>query len=865
MKHGLPHLVPTIFSFSLLFFSLQLSQAQTSHPAKDTRFKTAEVLRELQPQASTARSKSQRTLDVNSNFRKIAALQVRDGYVAIDAVSKLENGQELLNQLQKLGLQNGSVYGRKVSGFFPIENIDQLENVGQLNRVMPAYTPVRKSGVVVSQGKAASKAQVAEKEYRVTGAGSKIGILSDTYGSSAAGVASGDLPANAEILSDYKDGPDEGRAIAEIVHDLAPGAKIAFHSGFPGQAAFANGILSLAEAGCNIILDDIMYPDEPMFQDGIIAQAVNKVVKNNVAYFSAAGNQGRQSYQAAFKNSGKLIIINGDYYGVAHDFGGGDITQTFHIPANGTLQLPFQWDDAFYSVSGGAGARTDLDVLFFYQGQLLTSLSSMYGNEGDDPFEYIAMGVEEADDIEIMITKYSGPDPKIMKWVNYGNSYPLEHLTNSSTLYGHANAEGAIAVGASAWFNTPAFNKNIKIPVINYFSSMGGTPVVINPDGKRAATAIKIRQKPTLVGPDGGNTTFFGDDIPQDADNMPNFFGTSAATPHVAAIAALMQEFSQTSLSPASIEDFLKKAAIDMDDPGTAGFDTGYDALTGWGFVQADKALELVAQANCTASGTLAREQFNSDNLGGKPLVSTLTSFEANNKGNYFTARLFGYICPPKSGNYTFWISGDDATRLILSTDATPEKSQLIAYSTSPTNFRDYKKYPTQKSVPVYLQAGRRYYIEAQHVELWAGDHVTVAWQLPDGNFEGPIAGAHLSPYVPAETPKEATVAIAPVYSRIANKEVPEITSIPANNIVISPNPFSGKTALSFLAAEEGSLAVEIISPQGTLVKTLYKGTTAAGAAYNYTFDGDKFASGVYICRLTLNGQVTYKRMVLIK
>jgi len=870
MKHNLPGVVRNFALVAFLCLNLQVGLAQTSPPGKDLKFKTAPALRELQSPPANGRSQSTPTLSETSNFKKLNALQIQNNYVAIDAVANQANGQELLQQLQQLGLKNGSVYGRMVSGFFPINNIEALETLGQLNRVAPAYAPLRHAGQVQSQGTIALKADVAQRVYRVTGAGSKIGILSDTYGADAAGVAagvaSGDIPAEVQVLSDFEGGSDEGRAMAEIVHDVAPGAQIAFHSAFPGQAAYANGILNLAAAGCNIILDDVMYLNEPMFQDGIIAQAVNEVVKHNVAYFSAAGNQGRKSYQAAFKNSGKAVVIDGVNYGVAHDFGNGDISQTIHIPDSGILQLPFQWDDPFYSVSGGAGARTDLDLLFFYNGTLLTTLSSMYGNEGGDPFEMVEVAVDSAVDIEIVITKYSGPDPKLIKWVNFGDAYPVEHNTNSATIYGHANAQGAMAVGASAWYNKPQNRNGVKVPVINYYSAFGGTPVVIAVDGSYVSSlATAMRNKPAFIGPDGGNTTFFGGDIPEDADSYPNFSGTSASTPHVAGVAALLQEFSQTPLSPAALQDILVQSALDMDDPVTPGFDIGFDAITGWGFVQANKALDIVAAQNCTASGTITREQYNLNNLSGKPLVSALTLLEANNQSDYFTARILGYICPPQTGNYTFWISGDDATRLTLSPDDNPANAQLIAYNTSRTNFREYKKYASQKSAPIYLQAGRRYYIEAQHAEFWAGDHVTVAWQLPDGKFEGPIAGAHLSPYVPAETPKEATVAIAPVYSRIANKEVPEITSVPANNIVISPNPFSGKTALSFSAAEEGNLVVEIISPQGALVRTLYKGTAAVGAAYNYTFDGDKFASGVYICRLTLNGQVTYKRMVLIK
>lgn len=210
-------------------------------------------------------------------------------------------------------------------------------------------------------------------------------------------------------------------------------------------------------------------------------------------------------------------------------------------------------------------------------------------------------------------------------------------------------------MGAAAWFNTPAFDKDLSTPLINYFSAFGGTPVVIAPDGSRIGrTAETIRKKPTLVGPDGGNTTFFGDDIPNDPDFMPNFFGTSAAAPHVAAVAALLQEFSQSPLTPADVEEILIKSALDMDNPATPAFDTGFDMHTGWGFVQADKALEIVGSRNCTASGTIVREQYNLYNPFGEPVVSALTSFEANNKGDYFTARILGYICPPQTGNYTF-------------------------------------------------------------------------------------------------------------------------------------------------------------------------------------------------------------------
>src|SRR5208337_4265332 len=83
---------------------------------------------------------------------------------------------------------------------------------------------------------------------------------------------------------------DEGRAMLQIVHAVAPGASLAFHTGDNSEADFANGIQALANAGAKVIADDLGYYDEPFFQDGLIAQAIDTVESHGAAYFSAAGN-----------------------------------------------------------------------------------------------------------------------------------------------------------------------------------------------------------------------------------------------------------------------------------------------------------------------------------------------------------------------------------------------------------------------------------------------------------------------------------------------------------------------------------------------------------------------------------------------
>src|SRR4029079_8936900 len=99
----------------------------------------------------------------------------------------------------------------------------------------------------------------------------------------------------------------------------------------------------------------------------------------------------------------------------------------------------------------------------------------------------------------------------------------------------------------------------------NNFSSLGGIPILFDTNGNRLATPV-VRQQPAFTGPDGGNTTFFGDDIPQDTDTFPNFFGTSAAAPHVAAVAALMLEAAggPGTLTPSVINNILSTTAVDI-------------------------------------------------------------------------------------------------------------------------------------------------------------------------------------------------------------------------------------------------------------------------------------------------------------
>ena len=192
-----------------------------------------------------------------------------------------------------------------------------------------------------------------------------------------------------------------------------------------------------------------------------------------------------------------------------------------------------------------------------------------------------------------MITNYSGANPGLLKYVIFNSSITInEYDTASGTAYGHSNAAGAEAVAAAFFADTPEFGTDPAL--VESFSSAGGVPIIFDVFSNRLSVP-EIREKPEITAPDGTNTTFFGQRI-NDNDNFPNFFGTSAAAPHAAATAALILE-ADPSLLPAEVYDALEQTALDMDDPSTAGFDSGFDFVTGYGFIQADEALDVIVPA----------------------------------------------------------------------------------------------------------------------------------------------------------------------------------------------------------------------------------------------------------------------------
>lgn len=524
-------------------------------------------------------------------------IQVADGNVVVEiAAENNRAGQALWRDLEAHGFEPTADYGVVTSGYLPIENLPVVAEIDGLRFIRPVYKPIVSQGLISNQGNIALRADIAQTQFNVTGAGVTVGVLSDSFdnlGGAQADRQSGDLP-DVNVLQDLPSGgSDEGRAMLQLIADIAPGADLAFHTAFLGQSGFAQGILNLANAGADIIVDDIIYLAEPFFQDGIVAQAVDQVVADGVAYFSAAGNNGNTAYESAFRNSGTELDF-GTFKVEAHDFDPGsgvDIFQSVTIPSGSSINLSFQWASPYFSASGVQGATSDLDIFLLNQEDQVVA-SSVDNNINGDPVEILNFRNSDSAETEykIVIGKFAGDTPSLIKYVGFGDLSIDEYATNSSTLFGQANAAGAQAVGAAFFKESPAFGE--PSPQVESFSAIGGTPILYDRNGNLLSQP-EVRLKPDIVATDGGNTTFFGRDIGSDADTFPNFFGTSAAAPNAAAVAALLLE-AVPAATPADLYQALKTSALDLDNPNTAGFDFGFDAATGFGLIQADQALQTL-------------------------------------------------------------------------------------------------------------------------------------------------------------------------------------------------------------------------------------------------------------------------------
>ncbi|MDN3656733.1 metallophosphoesterase [Ferruginibacter paludis] len=260
-----------------------------------------------------------------------------------------------------------------------------------------------------------------------------------------------------------------------------------------------------------------------------------------------------------------------------------------------------------------------------------------------------------------------------------------------------------------------------------------------------------------------------------------------------------------------------------------------------------------VTVTGCSGSGSISAEGFT--NIPGSQVAdliassmypnnpdvtASLTTFEyGNNLGDNYGARVRGYICAPQTGNYTFYVAGDDQAGLYLSTDENPANKILIAYNETHVNPRAWYTYPTQKSVTIRLVKGGRYYIETLHKEATGQDHLSVAWKLPNGAFEGPIAGSRLSPFITA-IPARTSNFVAAMQSRSVAAD-----AVKGLKVTVLPNPSPTAFTLITSSNSEKTLSINITDVQGRVVER--KVNIAANGTVQI---GSRLSAGVYFAEV---------------
>jgi subtilisin-like proprotein convertase family protein len=442
--------------------------------------------------------------------------------------------------------------------------------------------PATNVGAAISQGDRAHRAEAARNFFGVTGVGVKIGVLSDSVDFLAQSIASGDLPPDVTVLPGQSGvpGSGEGTALLEIIHDLAPGAKLFFATAFISPESFADNIRALRAAGCDIIVDDVFWSNESPFHDDTISTAVEEVVADGALYFSSAGNDGNFNdgtssvWEGDFRNSQTTLpSLPG---GMLHDFGNGVIAN--RVESTSPFVLGLWWSDP----QGASG--NDYDLFIMDNTLSFVFAASTNVQDGDDnPFE-ATFGAPAG--TRVLIFKADGAQRRALHLNNFGGQFGIG--TPGST-HGHNSVAGAFGVAAidAALAGGGAFTGGPTNP-LELFSSDGFRRVFYKSDGTPFTPGSllfsnnggELRRKPDLTAADGVATNVPG---------FATFFGTSAAAPHAAAIAALLKS-ARPRLAPNRIRQALTRTALDIEA-------NGIDRDSGAGIVDAFAAMQFIDAA----------------------------------------------------------------------------------------------------------------------------------------------------------------------------------------------------------------------------------------------------------------------------
>jgi hypothetical protein len=454
----------------------------------------------------------------------------------------------------------------------------------------PALPQAAASSVIDGNGVSIMHADQYIQTTATNGTGVTIGVMSDDVASLAVMQSRGELPAHISILTPAQQSPsptptDEGTMLLEEMHAVAPGARLAFCA--PQTATeYVSCLRDLIAAGASVVADDIEYPGEDaMSAQSTLAQSVQALLTQNanVMLFSAVGNENESFWQGAYAPTQlyKPFICgaNGqaDAYGQAY---GSSEDETLHLFDTLKGPISLQWADPF----GQNSSNFDLYVL----------------DSNHDPIECIP-GANSRSVIAIDRNPQNfTPGKYYLIIATPGTEFAGKFL--KLLVYGDGAAQFSDSTSGGITSPQKLLSRVVTVGAVYGSDGVGST---IEPYSASGPVQLQFPtptslQAPVLVAPDGiyidANDTHF--------TPAPGglFYGTSASTPNVAGVAALLRATFPT-LSAQRIVSALTSGAVPL------GVSAAPNGGFGYGRVDAIGALQTFARptishvANVTVVG----------------------------------------------------------------------------------------------------------------------------------------------------------------------------------------------------------------------------------------------------------------------
>jgi hypothetical protein len=481
----------------------------------------------------------------------------------------------------------------------PVDKLDAVAALPWVAAVRPVSRPQVDAGPITSEGVALHRADVAQR-VGLTGRGQRVGAMSDGVTSLAESVAKGELPPDVKVI-DPGDG-DEGTGMLEIVHDMAPGAKLLFTGTGETLDDHVGGLRALAAAGANLITEDLAFDDEPAFQQGLAASTAEALARSGVWVSSSAGNLGaRHTPRVRAVGTGRSPDdVTDATFGTAcgpapHNAvavaGGTDNAFDILLGQDGLLLATLQWSEprAIFPTPG-RGGFTNLNLYLLDEtGRCLAVSNAVQANGVGDTIEQVLfdsapLGVGNHPlklVVDVAGTSSAVAPPLLdLRWRTAVNgSLALDTPSRAGSLNPDSNYLG-LATSAGA---APA-SQSTDPKAVPLESFSAGGPVQVGSTtqcrygaagpckgvaGRRFRTAIA----PTWTAADGVSVSGSGgfpdpDVCPATENGVCLFFGTSAAAPSAAGVAAVVRQELGGRLSPRLLNLALAKLAVDRGDPG---------------------------------------------------------------------------------------------------------------------------------------------------------------------------------------------------------------------------------------------------------------------------------------------------------